>query len=327
MGKERQKKQKVGKLKTREARMGYLFVSPWIIGALIFVIWPLIQSLYFSFQQIKMTPKGRILTPVGITNYTNIWQLDVDFPTALGNYAMNTLLSVPVIVVFALIIALLLNTKIHGKGFFRLIFFLPVIIASGPVMGMLAEQGAASIPSMNVTAIEQLLDEYLPYMLANQIAELFSNMIMILWYSGVQILIFLAGIQKIDTTLYEAAKIDGSSKWEEFWKITLPTIKPMIILNAVYTVIFLSNNEQNEIIVLIQSAMFDVSRGYGYASAMAWLYSVIVTAIVAFVAVLLITKKDVYAKKAKKYYKEQRKQERALAKIKRRDIKYAARKQ
>lgn len=327
MGKERQKKQKVGKLKTREARMGYLFVSPWIIGALIFVIWPLIQSLYFSFQQIKMTPKGRILTPVGITNYTNIWQLDVDFPTALGNYAMNTLLSVPVIVVFALIIALLLNTKIHAKGFFRLIFFLPVIIASGPVMGMLAEQGAASIPSMNVTAIEQLLDEYLPYMLANQIAELFSNMIMILWYSGVQILIFLAGIQKIDTTLYEAAKIDGSSKWEEFWKITLPTIKPMIILNAVYTVIFLSNNEQNEIIVLIQSAMFDVSRGYGYASAMAWLYSVIVTAIVAFVAVLLITKKDVYAKKAKKYYKEQRKQERALAKIKRRDIKYAARKQ
>ncbi|SFS05207.1 carbohydrate ABC transporter permease [Anaeromicropila populeti] len=322
MSREKVKKLKPGRLKKREGRVGYLFVLPWIIGTLLFVIYPLIQSFQYAFYKIKMTPKGRILTPVALKNYLDIWQRDVEFPTALTGYAINTLLAVPVIVVFALIIALLLNSKIRWKGLFRLVFFLPVIIASGPVMGQLAEQGAASIPAMNVTMIYQVLDQYLPGMLAQSITDLFSNMIMILWYSGVQILIFLAAVQKIDTSLYEAAKIDGSSLWEEFWKITLPTIKPMLLLNAVYTVIFLSNNEQNEIIVLIQSAMFDVSRGYGYASAMAWMYAIIVTILVAVVAVLFIVKKDIYEKKAKSFRKMQKRQERALKKTRRKGERY-----
>jgi len=208
------------------------------------------------------------------------------------------------------------------KGVFRLIFFLPVIIASGPVMAQLADQGAATIPSMNTVMIYQVLNGFLPGMIAEAITNLFDNMIMILWYSGVQILLFLAAIQKIDKSLYEAAKIDGSSSWEEFWKITLPTIKPMVLLTAVYTVIFLSNNEQNGLIVLIQSAMFDVSRGYGYASAMAWMYAVIVTVIVALVAVLLITKKDAYAKKEKAYRRELKKEKRTLAKVRRKGERY-----
>ncbi len=313
----KKKKVKKGSLTRREERVGYLFVLPWLIGLFLFVLYPLAQSFYYSLNTIRMTPSGRKFTFVGMQNYLDIWQKDVTFPTNLMGYALNTLLAVPVIVVFALIIALLLNSDIRMKGFFRLIFFLPVIIASGPVMTQLADQGAATIPSMNTTMILQLLDSFLPKMIAEAITNLFDSMIMILWYAGIQILLFLAGLQKIDKSLYEAARIDGSSGWEEFWKITLPTIKPMILLVSIYTVIFLSNNEQNSIIGLIQSAMFDVSRGYGYASAMAWMYSLIVTTLVLCVGALFITKKDAYARKEKQVKKAEKREARAIAKIQR----------
>jgi ABC-type sugar transport system permease subunit len=155
---------------------------------------------------------------------------------------------------------------------------------------------------------------------ANSIGELFSNMIMILWYSGVQILIFLSALQKVDPAMYEAAKIDGGSGWECFWKITLPTIKPMILLNAVYTVIFLSSNEQNELINMIEDAMFSGTKekGYGYASAMAWMYAVVITLIVLLFALLLGSKKDKYDRIVKKRKRELKKEARLAKKIERR---------
>jgi ABC-type sugar transport system permease subunit len=148
---------------------------------------------------------------------------------------------------------------------------------------------------------------------------------MILWYSGVQILIFLSALQKIDSSLYEAAKIDGGSGWECFWKITMPTIKPMIVLNAVYTVIFRSNNEQNAIINYIETNMFQANKGYGYASAMAWAYSVVVAVLVGLVALVLVTRKDAYDKMVKKFKKDSKKQARALKRARRRGKSNAAR--
>ncbi len=311
-------------LKQRENMMGYIFILPWIIGTAIFVIRPLGQSFHFALSNVRMTPMGRQVTPVGILNFTQILQEDVTFPTELVAYLMRTVLATPVIVVFALIIALLLNSKIKGKGFFRLIFFLPVIIASGPVMEQLVSQGAGSIPSMNTSAISSLIG-FLPDFLEEAIMGLFENIVMYLWYSGIQILIFLAAVQKIDTSLYEAAKIDGGSTWECFWKITLPTIKNMTLLNVVYTIIFLSNNEQNTIIETIKDAMFGTtgSKGYGYASAMAWLYAVIVTFLVLVFAAALMLKKDAYAKQVKKAKQEMRHQERLAKKLKRKGIRYA----
>ncbi len=311
-------------LKQRENMMGYFFVLPWIIGAAIFVIRPLIQSFNFALSNVRITPKGREVNFIGLLNFTQILQEDATFPTELVAYLMKTVLATPVIVVFALIIALLLNSKIKGKGFFRLIFFLPVIIASGPVMEQLVSQGAGSIPSMNTSAISGLIG-FLPDFLEDAIMGLFENIVMYLWYSGIQILIFLAAVQKIDTSLYEAAKIDGGSTWECFWKITLPTIKNMTLLNVVYTIIFLSNNEQNTIIETIKDAMFGTtgSKGYGYASAMAWLYAVIVTVLVLVFAAALMLKKDVYAKQAKKARQEMKHQEKLAKKLKRKGIRYA----
>lgn len=317
------KKRMGGTLKSREAMMGYLFILPWLIGVIIFVLRPLGQSFMFALSKVKMTPKGRVSTFIGMQNFTQILQEDETFPTELWEYLIKTIIAVPVIVVFALIIALLLNSKIKGKGFFRLIFFLPVIIASGPVMTQLVDQGAGSIPSLNTSMIAGALS-FLPAILVEAIVDVFQNIVLYLWYSGVQILIFLAGVQKIDNSLYEAAKMDGGSTWVCFWKITLPTIKPMILLNAVYTVVFLSNNEQNNIINTIKDAMFGTtgSKGYGYASAMAWLYSLIVIILVAVVAAFLTLKKDAYAKQVKLAQKQIKKEERALKKVRRKGEKY-----
>ena len=323
MSKEKKPKQpkvKLGKLEKREARFGYVFVAPWILGVLLFLLFPLGQSFYYMWYNIRITPLGTNFTFVGTGNFTQIWMENPEFPQQLVTYIWQTIVEVPVITVFALIIAMMLNSKIHLKGFFRLLFFLPVIIVSGPVMNMLVSEGASSIPAMNTQSVVAALDTFLPNSVAASIGELFSNMIMILWYSGVQILIFLSALQKVDPSMYESAKIDGGSGWECFWKITLPTIKTMILLNAIYTVIFLSGNEQNELINMIKSAMFSGTKekGYGYASAMAWMYSVVITLIVLLFFLLLGSKRDAYDRIAKKSQRALKKEAKLAKKIERR---------
>lgn len=313
---------KPGRLAKREAITGLIFVTPWIIGAAIFLVYTIGSSFWYALNNIRITPLGKNFTFLGVGNFTQILYSDADFPIQLVDYLVSTIISVPVITVFALIIAILLNGKIKCKGFFRLIFFLPVIVVSGPVMGMLTEQGAATISTIDTQAIVKVMYNFVPYYIADTIAELFGNMIMILWYSGVQILIFLSALQKIDSSMYEAAQMDGGSSWECFWKITLPTIKPMILLNVVYTIVFISGNEQNSIITLIQGAMFSGTKekGYGYASAMAWLYSIVVVLIVVLFSALLMARKDVYERQVKKAKKEMKKEARLVKKIERRGI-------
>ena len=315
-------KVKIGKLEKKDALAGYAFITPWLIGVLAFMLYPLAQSFYYMWFNIRITPLETKFIYVGTGNFSQIWLENPEFPQQIVTYLWQTILEVPIIVVFALLIAMMLNGKIRCKGFFRLVFFLPVITVSGPVMNMLVDEGAATIPAMNVQAIVTALDSFLPASLATNIGELFSSMIMILWYSGVQILIFLSALQKIDSSLYEAAKIDGGSKWECFWKITLPTIKPMILLNAVYSVIFLSGNEQNSLITMIQAAMFSGTKekGYGYASAMAWMYAVIITLVVLLFFLLLGSKKDIYDKQVKRRKRQVKKEARLAKKIERRGI-------
>ena len=316
---------KIGKLEKREARAGWLFVTPWIIGTILFLLVPLGQSFYYMWFNIRITPKGYLFTYVGTQNFSQIWLENPEFPQKLTQYIMETCLEVPIIVVFALMMAIMLNGKIKCRAFFRLIFFLPVIIVSGPVMGMLVSEGAAQIPTMNSQMFEAIFYMFLPDAIASVVSEVFSNIIMILWYSGVQILIFLSALQKVDPALYEAAKIDGGSAWECFWKITLPTMKPMILLNAVYSVIFLSGNEQNELITMIETAMFSGTKekGYGYASAMAWMYAVVITLITLLFFVILGNKKDAYDRKAKKFKREQKKEERMKKRVIRRGERHA----
>lgn len=268
-------------LRKKKSLMGYSFISPWIIGFSIFTAFPLFYSLYLSFQQVKITPTGIATTYIKFENYAYAFTVDAQFTQTLLRFLRELVISTPIIIVFSLIIALLLNQPIRFKGFFRTIFFLPVIIASGPVITELMDQEVTSIPDVEEYAIFATILSNSDGFLNTILLYLMDNLIIILWYSGVQILIFLAGLQKVDSQIYEAAKIDGASKWECFWKVTLPSIYPIIIVNLIYTIVTYSIFALNPVVDHIQSHMFQIETGFGYASAMAWIYFVVITFILA----------------------------------------------
>ena len=284
---------RISKRTRREWFFGYLFIAPWMVGLCIFFLYAMVQSLRFSFSRVELS-NGVLLHPLEnglFENFVKVFTTDVNFPTALANFAVSLVLQLPVIIAFSLIIALLLNSKIRCRSLFRMIFFLPVIIATGPVMNQLTAQGVSSVPMVSQNALLSVLSG-LPEFIYQPISDLFSSLILILWNSGIQILIFLAGLQKVSSTLYEAAKIDGASAWESFWKITLPTVKPMVLLNSIYTVVTLATGGTNPIIELIYNATYTATQGYSYAMAMSWIYTLVVSVILLIVFLLLRDRSD-----------------------------------
>lgn len=279
--------------RAREWLTGYLFILPWAIGLCVFFLYAAGQSLNYALSEVKLTNPIQV-TYWGFTNFVNVFVTDSEFPVAIVSFAIELLTQVPIIVSFSLIIALLLNASIKARGLFRVLFFLPVIIATGPVMNELTAQGVASVPMVSQASFMSAISAALPLWLAEPINQLFSSLILILWNSGVQILIFIAGLQKVPRAMYEAAYIDGASGWESFWKITLPIVKPMVLLNAVYTIIALSTGGQNQVITMIYNNMFYAiaGRGYGYAAAMAWVYTVVIALALGIAFLLLRDKSD-----------------------------------
>ena len=286
----------------RDALWGYFFIFPWMVGICIFFLSGVANSLLYSFYNLKLDNGLQLLPLTGedalgntvytpMANYISVFNKELNYPVTLANFAVSLILQLPVIIAFSLIIALMLNGKIKGRGVFRTIFFLPVIIATGPVMAQLTAQGVSSVPMVSQNVITSVLAD-MPEFIATPISDLFSQLILILWNSGIQILIFLAGLQKVPRTLYEAAKIDGASGWESFWKITLPTVKPLILLNAIYTVVTLATGGSNEIIELIYNATYTATQGYSYAMAMSWIYTLVVAVILVIVFLLFREKSD-----------------------------------
>jgi len=268
-----------------------MFVAPWIVGYALFTMWPMIYSLMLSFNKVKITPKGIKTEWVALDNYKYAFLSDPTFVEKLVSYLKTMVLNVPIIIVFSLIIALLINQKIRFKGLFRTVFFLPVVITSGPVINELMAQGATTIPSIEKYGVFTLIENSLSPVVAEPVTYLFKQIIMVLWFSGVQILIFLAGLQKIDTSMYEAARIDGASAWESFWKVTLPVLKPLVLVNMIYTVVSVSTFSLNEIMVLIKNNMFSTITGFGYATALSWLYFLIIVIILLIWAAVLNLRK------------------------------------
>ena len=269
------KRKKIFRMEFKHKLAGILFVTPWMIGFLVFFLYPLVQSILFSFSAVKITAKGRSISYVGIKNFQYFFTKDPYFIQRLLEFLKEIVMEVPLILVFSLVIALLLNQKIRLSGLFRTLFFLPIIVVSGPVMTMLMNEGSTTIPLIEQYGIFELINNNVPKFLNEPITTLFSQLIMILWYSGVPILIFLAGLQKIDGVLYEASSIDGASSWVSLWKIVLPSIKGMILINAIYIIVFLATSEINSVIIWIRESMLDTSkRGFGVASAAAWIYSI-----------------------------------------------------
>ncbi|MDF2586490.1 MAG: hypothetical protein K0S41_331 [Anaerocolumna sp.] len=269
------KRKKIFNMAFKHSITGLIFVTPWILGFIIFFLYPLYQSIVFSFSKVTITAKGRNVSFSGLRNFKYFFSKDPYFIERLLEFFKGIILEVPLILVFSLTLALLLNQKIKLKGLFRTLFFLPIIVVSGPVMNMLLNEGSSTIPLIEQYGIFNIINNNFPGFLVEPITTLFNQLILILWYSGVPILIFFAGLQKIDIALYEASSIDGASSWISFWKIVMPAIKGMILINAIYIIVFLATSEINEVIIWIRESMLDASnRGFGIASAAAWIYSI-----------------------------------------------------
>jgi ABC-type sugar transport system permease subunit len=280
----------------RENLYGYLFIGIWIIGFAWLTLYPLIMSLIYSMNKVTITvADGIVLNNVKFQNFIDVFSTDFDFVNELTKFIGEIFLFVPIIIIISIMVSLLLNQKIKLRGIFRSFFFLPVIIASGPMINELLKQGAGTIPMLENPEIAETLSQ-LPRFLRDPISSLFSQMIMVLWFSGVQIVLFLAALQKLDSSIYEAASIDGASPWEMFWKITLPALKPIVLVSSIYSIVFLATFSNNKVITYIQSKMFDITKGYGYSSALAWIYFVVVAILLAFVYLLFKPKKEEKAK-------------------------------
>lgn len=265
---------KMNNTQKKELKYGLLFLSPWIIGYLVFMIYPIFFSLYMSFTKVVTSGSGFVFEFVGMQNYLHTLTINLNFVIKLIAYLQSLIIQVPLIVIMSLVLAMLLNQPVKFRSAYRTLYFLPVIIMSGPVVTILEKYDVfASFNMENITIIQWLEAADLGFISVLTIT-LVSKISLILWYSGVQILIFLSALQKGQKDIYEAALIDGASGWQVFWKITLPSLKDVILINFIYTIVLLTTLVDNPITNSIKENMFDKAYGFGYASAQGWVYAI-----------------------------------------------------
>ena len=264
-----------------------LFVSPWLVGAAVFFLYPLFYSLRLSFGVIE-NPATQKVVFAGFENFRVAFMEDARFFPMLLSIAKDTLINTPLIVVFALFIATLLSKDIRGKGLFRSVFFLPVILGTGFVMQQLlgVQMNADAVEVARGILLPEKVVRFLNPGVTQVILEFLSRVTLVLWKSGVQIIIFLAGLQAIPRSFYEAARVDEATEWECFWFISLPMMAPTLLLGAVYTIVAGFLDTSNEMLGYIHELGFQWSQ-FEYASAVSWLYFLFVILVLAALFLLL----------------------------------------
>ncbi|WP_054027856.1 carbohydrate ABC transporter permease [Bacillus sp. FJAT-28004] len=290
-------------LERKKEIYGVLFVTPWLLGFVLLMVIPFVQSLQFSFHKLTLNAEGYSLQYVGLENYRNIFFVDAWYVRTLTEAVTVMALNVPLIIFFSLFTATLLVQKFRGRMLARAIIFLPVVLASGVIAKLdngnfLAQMIGSASNDMegNYSGLRSI--ELRPLLfqagLSRDIVEYLTSAVdriyQIISSSGVQILIFLAGLQSISPSLYEAAKMEGATGYEAFWKITFPMISPLILTNVVYTIIdsFYDNNMTQ----MIQDAAFG-RLDFGVSSAMSWIYFLVIS-IILVVSTYLISKRVFY---------------------------------
>lgn len=277
------KKKKHLSLHTKDQLKGLVFVSPFILGVLAFFIYPVFLSLRLSFGKIDNII-GLQISFAGIANYTRAFLMDVNFIPIFIQVVRDTIVKFPLTIVLSLIIAIMINRDIKGRGLFRVIFFIPFLLGTGEVMRQLLNQGVDT-QVLSITdgkIIPYNILNYFGHSVVEAVQGVFGIIVLVLWGCGVQILLFLAGLQSISPALYEAAKIDGATEWEIFWKVTVPMISPMLLLNLIYTIVDSFTNVTNPMLEYIQSYGFTKAQ-FEYGAAMGWIYFAFIGAVVAVV--------------------------------------------
>ncbi len=268
---------------SRRGRYGYLFTLPFIIGSVFFIIYPIILSIAFSFSRVSNDSVGYTLNYTGLANYKYMLFSDAEYNKTVTSTIKEMLLNVPVVAIFSFFIASLLNQEFKGRGFARSVLFLPLIVSSSAVMRLLVKEDIASSMAQsgaevgNAADFSSSLTEYLSDLnIGPDIVDLLSstvnNISQVLAMSAIPIIIFLAALQSISPSIYEASYVEGATKWEVFWKISLPMISPMILVVIIYTMIDSFSNTSNAVIKIVHNLSFTGNIDLGKGCAAAWIY-------------------------------------------------------
>jgi len=276
-------------LSARSSWTAQLFILPFYIGFWFFFLSPLIESFRMSFSDVSVSSGtfGYRLDWVGLENYLEAFLKNPTFTTNLTTSFTQMLWQVPVVIVLSLFLALIINQKFQGRIFIRAVFFLPVIFASGVALNIISSDSVASsalagsvVSSGEITKTTALKDLLVSAGFGSDIinyaTKIANSLFSLVWRSGIQMIIFLAGLQSIPPTLYEASSIEGATSWENFWKITLPMLVPTIMINLVYTIVDTFTDASNSIMQSVISLLSGSSSKYGLASAFAWTYFALV---------------------------------------------------
>lgn len=298
------KRKKIASLDKKKAKAGWIFVLPFVVGFVLIYLPMIVQSVWYSFCTVRAGTGGAITTYVGLANYNEALFVNATYVQTLTSGIKQLILDIPAIVIFSLFMAVMLNQKMLGRAAFRAIFFIPVILATGLIdeinntgntlMNYMSSTDSIETGTTQESASDIISRADLAMLfssmkvgteLVSYVTELVNNIYDIINRCGVQMLVFLAGLQSISPAIYESCSIDGATAWETFWKITFPMISPMILVNSIYTVIDSFTSASNQVMTLVMNTY---SGGQlVLSSAMAWFYFVIVIAIIAVVAAVL----------------------------------------
>ena len=301
----REKKSKEAKKKfriiTRTDIVGSLFVLPFLMGFIWLFLRPLIEAVRYSFNRVTMGSKELALEAMGWENYRRLLFGDAEFVKGLSSVFLNMGVKVLVILFLSMFLAILLKAEFPGRLLFRGILFLPVIFNADIVMSQFSKLDGDAGLSQEVNSyimmggeltgfVKELIDAFgilAPVM--EKFTSYAATMFDLLWDCGIQIILFIIGLQAIPDHLYEVAEIEGGSKWEIFWKITFPLLTPSIMLCLIFTLIRYFN-ARNVIVNLIDTHMLN---NLGYACAMSLFYALLVLLLVMIVYKIL-SRKTIY---------------------------------
>ncbi len=288
-------------MKRRESLVGMGFILPWLIGFITLTIYPLLQSFWLSFNEATFYKGSYKTNFIFLDNFIYAFTGDEIFPAIVLEYFQSIIVNVVFVISVALFLAMLLNRKLKFRGMWRVIFFLPVVIISGTIMEQLTKQGATSLPGLSDVPVVDFISNNLPSIISFPVLTLFDDIILMLWFTGVPILIFLAALQRIDKSVYEASSIDGASNWQNFWKITLPSVKGFLFVNIVYTIVSVSffdeirgATENPTILAYMKQQAYNVDgRGFGYACAIGIIFLLFIVAQIGVYAFLVLRERKV----------------------------------
>lgn len=287
----------------KKSLSGYLFLLPWMIGFFGIFLRSFISSIIYSFNNLQITTEGVKLTFNNFANFEKAFLSDANFLPMLTSQLQEMLINVPVILIFSLFIAVLLNQNFRGRAFARSVFFLPVIIGSGIIISIIQGDSMSNDILSGTRAsglfdsgsfFDILLESGLDSDLVNQMISIVSNIFDLAWRAGLQIILFLAALQTVPEQLYEVAKVEGATSWEVFFKITLPMITPILLINIIYTVIDNFTDYGNELLLYIVN--IGKRLDFAYSAALGNVYFVVIFVVVA-VLMIVVGKKVTYVEK------------------------------